>query len=133
VFVLESLARRRTRLRVAAATLVGVLAGLHGTLVAQLGVGQISGLVTFTLAPQFTLGSASRNPVRGPSYRNVDLVLSRRVPVRGANVELRVEAFNLLNTPPLANPNGQFGTGAFGTITSAGDPRVLQLAAKLSF
>ena len=28
------------------------------------------------------IGSASRNPVRGPSYRNVDLALMRRVPIR---------------------------------------------------
>ena len=34
----------------------------------------------FAIAPQFTLGTASRNPVRGPAYRNVDLALSRRVP-----------------------------------------------------
>src|SRR5438552_2962610 len=34
----------------------------------------------FAVAPQFMLGSASRNPVRGPSYRNVDLAISRRVP-----------------------------------------------------
>jgi hypothetical protein len=88
----------------------------------------------FTLAPQFTLGSASRNPVRGPSYRNVDLVVSRRLPVsRGATVEVRVEAFNLLNTPAFANPGGTFGTATFGVITSAGDPRVIQLAAKLRF
>jgi hypothetical protein len=88
----------------------------------------------FALAPQFTLGSASRNPVRGPSYRNVDLVVSRRVPVsRGAAVEIRLEAFNLLNTPPFGNPGGTFGTATFGAITSAGDPRVVQLAAKLMF
>ena len=31
----------------------------------------------FTVAPQFTLGSASRNPVRGPSYRSVDLAIAR--------------------------------------------------------
>ena len=29
----------------------------------------------FAVAPQFTIGSASRNPVRGPSYRDVDLAL----------------------------------------------------------
>ncbi len=28
-------------------------------------------------------GSASRNPVRGPSYRDVDVALMRRVPLRG--------------------------------------------------
>ena len=47
--------------------------------------------------------------------------------------ELRAEAFNVLNTPPLANPNGSFGTTAFGTISSAGDPRVFELAMKIRF
>jgi hypothetical protein len=88
----------------------------------------------FAIAPQFTLGSASRNPVRGPGYRNVDLSLSRRVRLHHETVlELRGEVFNLLNTPPLGNPNGNAGTPAFGTITTAGDPRVVQLAVKLVF
>jgi hypothetical protein len=88
----------------------------------------------FAIAPQFTLGNASRNPVRGPSYRNVDLAVTRRLPLTsGSALELRAEVFNLLNTPPLGNPNGVAGTAAFGTITSAGDPRVVQLAAKWRF
>jgi hypothetical protein len=88
----------------------------------------------FAIAPQFSVGNASRNPVRGPAYRNVDLALSRRVPVRTNDaLELRVEAFNLLNTPPLGNPNGVAGSPAFGTITTAGDPRVIQLAIKWLF
>jgi hypothetical protein len=37
------------------------------------------------------------------------------------------------NTPPLGAPNGTFGSAAFGTITSAGDPRVVQLAVKFIF
>jgi hypothetical protein len=88
----------------------------------------------FAIAPQFTLGNASRNPVRGPSYRNVDLAVSRRVSLAGTSaLELRAEAFNLLNTPPFGNPNGVAGTAAFGTITTAGDPRVIQLALKYLF
>lgn len=88
----------------------------------------------FATAPQFTLGSSSRNPVRGPGYRNLDVALMRRVPLRsGDAIEIRVEVFNALNTPALANPNGVFGTAAFGTITSAGDPRVVQLAVKFHF
>jgi hypothetical protein len=88
----------------------------------------------FQIAPQFTLGNASRNPVRGPSYRNVDLAISRRLPAGGGRaVELRAEAFNLLNAPPLGAPNGVAGTAAFGTITTAGDPRVIQLAVKYLF
>ncbi len=88
----------------------------------------------FATAPQFTLGSASRNPVRGPGYRNLDVALSRRVPMRGTGaIELRAEAFNVTNTPALGAPNGTFGSAAFGTITTALDPRVLQLAVKILF
>jgi hypothetical protein len=88
----------------------------------------------FEVAPQFTLGTASRNPVRGPGYRNVDLAISRRLPLRGqTKLELRAEVFNLLNTPPLANPNGVLGSASFGSIIAAGDPRVVQLAVKYGF
>jgi Carboxypeptidase regulatory-like domain len=88
----------------------------------------------FTIAPQFTLGNASRNPVRGPSYRNVDFALMRRVQTgHGTGVELRWEIFNLLNTTQFNAPAAVAGVGAFGTITSALDPRVMQLAVKFIF
>ena len=100
----------------------------------QRSVAQWFNTAVFTIAPQFTLGSSLRNPVRGPSYRNVDLALVRRVRLGSAtSLELRAEAFNVTNTPPLGPPNGVFGSAAFGTITSAGDPRVLQLAVKMRF
>ena len=51
----------------------------------------------------------------------------------GIACECRVEAFNVTNTPPLGAPNGVFGSPPFGTITTAGDPRVIQLAAKIVF
>jgi hypothetical protein len=41
--------------------------------------------------------------------------------------------FNLPNTPPLGNPSGIAGSATFGSITTAGDPRVMQLAVKLAF
>lgn len=72
--------------------------------------------------------------MRGPGHRNVDLAVIRRVALRGGSaLELRGEIFNATNTPALGNPNGLFGTPAFGTIASAGDPRVIQLAIKLHF
>ena len=37
------------------------------------------------------------------------------------------------NTPPLGAPNTTAGSTGFGSITSAGDPRVIQLALKLKF
>jgi hypothetical protein len=88
----------------------------------------------FQIAPQFTIGNSSRNPVRGPGYRNMDVALSKRTPLNDRIVlELRAEVFNLTNTPPLGPPNMVLGTPGFGAITSAGDPRVGQLAAKLHF
>jgi hypothetical protein len=88
----------------------------------------------FAVAPQFTIGSASRNPVRGPSYRNVDMAVMRRIPLHAStSLELRAEVFNLLNTPPLGAPAGALGAANFGTITTALDPRVVQLAVKLLF
>ena len=41
--------------------------------------------------------------------------------------------FNLTNTPPLNAPNAVAGAAGFGSIISAGDPRVLQMALKLNF
>jgi hypothetical protein len=88
----------------------------------------------FAVAPQFTIGSASRNPVRGPSYRDVDLALMRRIPVGGSRaIEVRAEVFNLLNSPNLGAPAAVLGAANFGTITTALDPRVIQLAAKFVF
>jgi hypothetical protein len=88
----------------------------------------------FSAAPRFTIGTSSRNPVRGPAYRSVDLAVVRHLRVRGAAaVDLRGEVFNVTNTPPLGGPNTVLGTPGFGSITSAGDPRVVQLAVKFVF
>jgi carboxypeptidase family protein/TonB-dependent receptor-like protein len=88
----------------------------------------------FAGADQFTIGSASRNPVRGPTYRDVDLAVMRRVGFSGERaIELRLEVFNLLNTNNFGAPAAQFGPNSFGTITTALDPRVVQLAAKFWF
>ncbi|MFN7917094.1 MAG: TonB-dependent receptor [Vicinamibacterales bacterium] len=97
-------------------------------------VGRWFNTAAFATAPQFTLGSATRNPVRGPGFRNLDLALARRVPLQATRaLELRAEAFNITNTPALGAPNGTFGSAAFGSITTALDPRVVQLAVKFLF
>ena len=96
--------------------------------------GQWFNTAAFAIAPVFTLGSASRNPVTGPSYRDVDLALIRRVSLGGGRaIDLRAEVFNLFNTPNLGAPNGVAGSAAFATITTALDPRVGQLAVKFLF
>jgi carboxypeptidase family protein len=88
----------------------------------------------FAIAPQYTLGSCSRNPVRGPGYQDADLAFIKRTDLTERfTLDFRTEIFNLTNTPPLNAPNAVLGSAAFGTITSAGDPRVIQLALKLNF
>jgi len=88
----------------------------------------------FTVAPQFTLGNSSRNPVRGPAYRNLDLALIKHTKMtETVDLEFRTEVFNLTNTPPLGAPNVVLGNAAFGTITTAGDPRVIQFGLKVNF
>ncbi|HEY2152685.1 MAG TPA: TonB-dependent receptor [Vicinamibacterales bacterium] len=88
----------------------------------------------FSTTPQFAIGTASRNPVRGPSYREVDMALIRRVPLnRGMSIEVRLEVFNLFNTVNLGSPNAVQGAANFGTITTALDPRVGQLGVKFRF
>jgi len=88
----------------------------------------------FQMAPQFALGSCSRNPVRGPAYGNADVSLAKRTSI-GEKMELqfRAEIYNLTNTPPLGSPNVALGAAGFGSITSAGDPRVIQLTLKVQF
>jgi hypothetical protein len=88
----------------------------------------------FSTAPRFTIGNSSRNPVRGPAYRNADIALIKKTNIgERANVEFRTEVFNFTNTPPLGAPNVVLGNSAFGTITSASDPRVIQFGLKLNF
>jgi len=49
------------------------------------------------------------------------------------NVEFRAEVFNVANTPPFNDPSGSFGSPAFGTITSASNPRDFEFALKAHF
>ena len=82
----------------------------------------------------FPVCNSSRNPVRGPGLQNADVMIGKtfRVTER-VRVEFRAEAFNVSNTPPLNDPNGSFGAAAFGTITTAGNPRDFEFAVKLRF
>jgi hypothetical protein len=88
----------------------------------------------FATAPQFTIGSASRNPVRGPAYRDLDLALVKHTTIfHETAMEFRAELFNVANAPAFGQPNGSFGSPAFGSITNTTtDPRVMQLAIRLS-
>jgi hypothetical protein len=48
-------------------------------------------------------------------------------------LQLRVEAFNVFNHAQFLNPSGEINNNTFGFVTSARDPRILQLGVKFSF
>lgn len=86
------------------------------------------------IPPAYVYGSAIRGSFAGPGRVNFDISLRRDFAVmERMNIQFRVEAFNLANTPPFSNPGGAFGSSTFGRITAAGDPRRLQLALKVVF
>ncbi len=87
-----------------------------------------------------------RNTIEGPGFATVDLRLSRdiRLLAERARLRLIVEAFNLTNRSNFNNFNrGQFTfnaatrvfapTNDFLARTGSADPRILQLAAKITF
>jgi hypothetical protein len=79
-------------------------------------------------------GSTGRNSVRGPGFARTDLSLFKNIDLSGPHaLQLHVEAFNLFNQTRFGQPSGTIGTPTFGSITSAEDGRIIQLALKYSF
>ena len=79
-------------------------------------------------------GSAGRGIVRGPGINNLDLSIYRTFRfTESMNLQLRAEAFNVLNLVNYGNPGTTLGTPLFGVITSARDPRIIQLGVKFNF
>jgi hypothetical protein len=95
----------------------------------------------------YTIGNAPRTlpATRGPNYTNVNASLTKNFYIRERwDLELRCEAFNVFNHPQLNNPSTSFSpttnaqgsldtSPSFGLITSALDPRDIQLGAHLSW
>ncbi len=90
----------------------------------------------FELVPLGTFGNCPIGVARAPGYSNFDLALSKRFDVGGPRyLELRVEAFNVLNHPNFNAPARDIAApNTFGLITSTvGTPRVIELALKFYF
>ncbi len=88
----------------------------------------------FTFPAFGTFGNAGRNILDGPGYRNINASILRNTRLsERMNLQLRLEAFNLFNTPNFNLPDNFLGSPTFGRILSARDPRHLQFGAKLLF
>jgi Carboxypeptidase regulatory-like domain len=91
----------------------------------------------FAQNPAFTFGNAPRTFGRGPALATTDASLLKDFKIAEiSTLQFRAEALNVFNHANLANPNTQFGNGAFGQVTalqSGNQSRILQLALHLAF
>jgi hypothetical protein len=79
-------------------------------------------------------GSANRRFFHGPGINNTDVSLSKSTRIsERLSFDIRAEFFNVFNHAQFNNPTGNLASSTFGTITSARDPRIGQLAAKIHF
>jgi hypothetical protein len=81
-------------------------------------------------------GSCGVGILRGPDQRNLDLGVQRSFRITETSaLDFRSEFFNFTNTPKFGQPLNDFAAGpAFGVISSsAGNPRIVQIALKYSF
>lgn len=88
----------------------------------------------FTTNALGTFGNAGRNTLTGPAYTSLNLGLHKNFPIgERVRLQFRFEAFNALNNVNLNPPNSSRSSSTFGRITTAGDPRILQFALRLTF
>ena len=81
-----------------------------------------------------TFGNASRNMLRGPDWRDLDLSVGKTfwIPDR-YHLEIRADAYDALNNPNFGQPASGIGVAGGGEITYANSSRILQLGARFSF
>jgi hypothetical protein len=83
------------------------------------------------------LGNAPRRFFSGPGIENVDMALIKTLSVTSSTaLQLRLEAFNVFNHPQFYGAgavDGNIESRTFGQIVAAASPRLVQLAAKVTF
>jgi hypothetical protein len=80
------------------------------------------------------IGNSNRRFFHGPGLNNWDMALQKEINFTEAKaLDLRFEAFNIFNHAQFINPDGSIDSTDFGAITSARDPRIMQIAAKFRF
>ena len=79
-------------------------------------------------------GNSRRRFFYGPGINATDVAVLRDFHIHEAQVlQLRVEAFNVFNHTQFGAPSGSVTSSTFGIITTAINPRVLQVAVKYHF
>ena len=103
---------------------------------AQVTAGCSAPVTSLTCPGVGTFGTVGRNAFRGIPAYNVDAQLSRIFPIHERlALDLRLEAFNVLNHPNFGNPATNLNTGTtFGQVsTITNNPRLFQFSGKVTF
>jgi hypothetical protein len=91
----------------------------------------------FQPEPYGQVGNAMRRYFSGPGLDNYDMALLKSTAItESTKLQFRAEAFNVFNHTQFKNPNGLVNNlvvGGFGYVTSAQDPRIMQVALKFLF
>jgi Carboxypeptidase regulatory-like domain len=91
----------------------------------------------FVPEPLGQVGNAMRRSFSGPGLDNYDMALAKSTTItETTKLQFRAEAFNVFNHTQFRGPNGlvnNTGQGGFGYVTSANDPRIMQVALKFLF
>ncbi len=89
----------------------------------------------FSAPTTYPWGTTSRNAFRSAPFYQTDLGIHKQFPIvtERIKLDLRAEAFNVLNKVNLGAPNTTLNGGSFGVVNSAYPARQLQLAGKLIF
>src|SRR5436190_21295293 len=88
----------------------------------------------FKVPAPFTYGNSGRNILYGRGFRNWDFIVVRNFALRETlRLQFRSEFFSFTNTPAFGGPVTNIEAATVGRILSAGEPRDIQFALKLSF
>jgi hypothetical protein len=96
----------------------------------------------FSIPANGVWGNAGRNLVRTPGHWQMDLAVSKRIPLKERlGLTFRGEAFNLFNVAQYGKPAVNFSNSTYGLINSAystsptgsGTPREIELSLRLDF
>src|ERR1035437_1396151 len=90
----------------------------------------------FSMPAQYTYGSAGRDIVIGPGINNFDATFQKNFSLReNMQLQFRADIFDFFNHPNFNQPNRVFTAtpSAFGSISSAQDPRIMQFSLRFAF
>jgi hypothetical protein len=80
------------------------------------------------------LGTSPRRFFAGPGINNFDIAFLKDTNLyEGSKLEFRAELFNAFNHTQFGQPNGNINDAAFGLVTTARPPRIVQMSLKLLF